>query len=378
MTIESIIIFLSILFILVVVHEFGHFLFAKLTGMRVDEFAFGFPPRLLSKKYGETTYSFNLIPLGGYVKIFGENGLEEEELKNLSHHDRNRLFSSKSPLKRILVLSGGVIFNIFAAIIFFTGAFIHGSNVFLTQDELADIPFQNRKLEVVDINEKSPLNGTGVQTGDVILSMTSENSTISMQDLNSFSATQFVQDHNNSIINISYSKPDGSIAIASVVPKAGIVDGKKILGAKFADSTFKKYTLFPALGEATKMTYEQLKYIFISLGDLVNSLIFRGAKVEDSLSGPVGLAMLTSKVASRGVDQIFFFAALLSLSLAVFNILPIPALDGGRILFVALEVVFRKKIKVQVEQLFHGLGFLALIFLMVFVTYFDIVKAFAG
>lgn len=376
MTISSIIIFLSILFVLVVVHEAGHFLFAKLFKMRVDEFAFGFPPKLLGFKKGETQYSFNLIPLGGYVKIFGENGLTEDEIKNLSHEEKKRLFGSHNPYRRILVLSGGVLFNIVAAVVFFAVALMYGSNVYLTQDEVKQIDYTKRELVIVEINEKSPLRESGVMVGDRITMIKSGDFSLAGNDLSSFAATEFVQTFNDSSIEIKYVNELGNEQTIQVVPKAGIVEGKKILGAKFADSSYKKYSFFPAIYEAIIMTYDQLKYIVQSLVDLVKNLIWNNTKIEDSVSGPVGLAMLTSKVATKGIDQIFFFAALLSLSLAVFNILPIPALDGGRIVFVVAEIVFKRKVKVQVEQLFHGLGFLLLLCLMVFVTYFDIVKAF--
>lgn len=374
MTISAIIIFLSILFALVVAHEFGHFLFAKLFGMRVDEFAFGFPPKLLSYKYKGTLYSFNLIPLGGFVKIYGENGLDETDGKEV--HDKHKSFGSKSPLKRIIVLLGGVFFNVLIAIIFFSISLMHGSNIYLSPEEVKEISFSQRDLILVDVNSKSPLATTAIRPGDKIVSMESDAQVLKEDELTSISATGFVQVHNNSIINISYINSAGELGMVSVVPKAGIIEGKKILGAKFADSAFKKYSFFESIPAAVEMTYMQIKYIFVSLFALIGDVIFKDAKVEDSISGPVGLAMLTSKVADKGIDQIFFFAALLSLSLAVFNVLPIPALDGGRILFVLIEVIFRRKVKRTVEQLFHGLGFLALLFLMLFVTYFDIVKAF--
>jgi len=375
MTISAIIIFFSILFVLVVIHEFGHFIFAKLFGMRVDEFAFGFPPKLLAYKYKGTLYSFNLIPLGGFVKIYGENGLDEAEAAH--DHDKHRSFGAKSPLKRIIVLSGGVIFNILIACVFFSVSLMHGSDIYLSPEEVKTTSFENRDLILVDVDTKSPLATTAIRPGNKIIMMESDTQVLAGDDLTSISATGFVQIHNNSMINITYVNSVEEVGVISVVPKAGIVEGKKILGAKFADSAFKKYSFFEAIPAAANLTYMQLKYIFISLFALVRDLIFKDAKVEDSISGPVGLAILTSKVADKGVDQIFFFAALLSLSLAVFNILPIPALDGGRILFVLIEVIFRKKIKRSVEQLFHGLGFLALLFLMLFVTYFDIVKAFS-
>ncbi len=375
MTASAIIIFLSILFTLVVVHEFGHFLLAKLFKMRVDEFAFGFPPRLLKWKYGETTYSFNLIPLGGYVKIFGENGLDEEDLKNLSEHDRKRLFGNKPWWQRIIVLCGGVAFNILGAIILFTFAFMWGSSIYLDQAEVKVTPFSSREMVLIEVNEKSPLVATGIEPGNVVTRMEADGEAIFENSLDSYSASLFIQKHANSNIAIFYKDSQGFTRQLYAQPKAGIAEGKKILGAKFADTSFKKYSFANSVVQATKTTFAQLTYIFTSLYTLVYDMIWKDAKVEDNLSGPIGLAVMTAKVSEKGLDQIFMFAAMLSLSLAAFNILPIPALDGGRVLFVLFELVRRRKIKATTEQLFHGLGFLALLCLMIFVTYFDIVKA---
>ncbi len=376
MTFASIIIFLSILFLLVVIHELGHFLLAKYFKMQVDEFAFGFPPSLFQKKFGETLYSLNLIPLGGYVKIFGENGLTEEELKKLSDVERKQLFGSKPWWQRIVVLCGGVLFNIIGAFILFTIVFMMGSMVYLDQDEVKNTPYTERKLEVININPKSPLQSSDMVEGDKILKMVSGENILEKEMLNSFSAAEFIQTHNNSSILISYENQRGEMKEVSVIPKAGIVEGKKILGAKFADTAFKKFSFTEAIPQAIKTTYDQLKYIFQSLWQLLSDLIFKDAKVEDNLSGPIGLAVMTAQVSTEGLDRVLAFAAMLSLSLAVFNILPIPALDGGRIAFVMFEALRGKKTKATTEQLFHGLGFLALLVLMIFVTYFDIVKAF--
>jgi regulator of sigma E protease len=375
MTISSLIIFLAILFLLVVVHELGHFLTAKYFKMRVDEFAFGFPPCLFKKKYGETVYSFNLIPLGGYVKIFGENGMSEEEIKNLNHEEKKQLFGSKPWWQRIIVLSGGVIFNIIGAFILFTFVFIIGSNVYLDQDEVKATPASERHLLLIDLKENSPLVNTGIKIGDEITKIESNGKVLEKESLDSFSAAEFVQENQNSLITLSYLNQEKILSEVKVVPKAGLVEGKKVLGANFVNSTFKKFSFLEAIPHAVETTYYQLKYIFFGLFQLIYDLVFKDAKVEDNLAGPIGLAVMTSKVSEHGLDQILAFAAMLSLSLAVFNILPIPALDGGRIVFVLFEAVSRRKIKTQTEQLFHGLGFLALLLLMVFVTYFDIVKA---
>lgn len=378
MTITSIIIFFSILFFLVVIHELGHFLAAKFFSMRVDEFAFGFPPRLLRKKIGETVYSFNLIPLGGFVKIFGENGLDEEEIKNLSENDKKKLFGSKPWWQRIIVLSGGVAFNILGAVLLFACAFMYGSSIPVDKDDLANVPVENRDLVLAYIDDKSPLVGTGIVVGDKITGISANDEFLQGNDLTSYSAAEFIQKHNNSTILINFKNSEGEDTQVKAVPKAGIIEGKKVLGARFADLAYKKYSLFESLGEAVKTTYYQIKGIFVSLYTLLRNSIWGEAKVEESLSGPVGLAMMTSKVSERGVDQILIFAAMLSLSLAVFNILPIPALDGGRIVFVLLEAIRRKKVKASTEQIFHGFGFLLLLCLMVFVTYFDIVRAIAS
>jgi regulator of sigma E protease len=246
----------------------------------------------------------------------------------------------------------------------------------LNQDEIISTPFSQRNLILVGINDQSPLVKTKIELEDKILQLKSDNIILAGNDLSSYSAVDFIQTHNNSPIEITYLNKNNQPEIINVTPKAGIVDGKKIIGAKFSDQAYKKFGFFESLNQAIDVTYYQLIFIFSSIWQLLTNVIFHNAKMEDSISGPIGLAVMTSKVATEGLDQILAFAAMLSLSLAVFNILPIPALDGGRILFVLIELVTRKKIKASYEQIFHGLGFLALLSLMVFVTYFDIVKAF--
>ncbi len=377
MTISSLIIFFLILFMLVVVHEFGHFIFAKWMKMRVDEFAFGFPPKLYSKKIGETVYSFNMIPLGGYVKIYGENGLDEEELKKVSKDESDKTFSSKSVWARLLVLCGGVMFNLLAAIILFTIVFINGSYEGLSSEQVKITPANKRELVINSINPKSQLARQNINPGASIVSFSSDKNILEGENLSASTASQFVQDNNNSNIEIKYiDKITKQVGAISALAIPGIVDGKKVLGVSFADVAFKKYPLHLAIIEAVKNTYYQTVFIFSSLITLVHDLIYKNAKLEDSVSGPVGLAILTAKISTQGLEQILGFAAMLSISLAVFNILPIPALDGGRVVFVLIEAITKRKVSVKVEQIFHTTGFLLLMALMLFVTYFDIAKAF--
>jgi regulator of sigma E protease len=379
MTITAIITFFVILFVLVIVHELGHFIFAKLTGIQVDEFAFGFPPRLFSKKIGETLYSFNLIPLGGYVKIFGENGDSPHLTSpNLGEEQNNNSFASKSPLARIIVLIAGVLFNIIAAIFLFTFSFLGSDFKNISHEEALTIPFNERKILIRNIDEKSSFNNNQFfKVGSEILSISTKKDKIPTSELTGKNIGEFVQANNNSVIKIEYKtivEGENIIKTIDAVPQAGIVEGKKILGLGFADVADRKYSLFESLKAATIFTFDTLQNIFVELWTLLKNLFSGNSKVQDSLSGPVGLAILTGKVSTQGISNILFFSGMLSLSLAAFNILPIPALDGGRIIFVLLEVIFNRKIPVKIEQSFHGIGFILLISLMIFVTYFDMLK----
>lgn len=383
MTFTSLIIFFAILFFLVVIHEAGHFLFAKYFKMRVDEFAFGFPPSLFSKKIGETIYSFNLIPLGGYVKIFGENGLSEEEKSKLSPDEEKQLFGNSRIWPRFLVLTGGVLFNIIGAYFLFVFSLLGTSKIFVSPEQILNTDLPSKKLLLVDVKEKSPIKLTNLKPGMEIVgvSVKKDNITdgLNKEEVNSQNVSEFVQKYNDSEISILFvnSENNNKVEIAKVIPKAGIVEGKKILGASFANQVTRNYSFSHAIVDAAKITYSQIISIFVSLFELVKNLIFTDIKVEDNLAGPIGLAMMTSKVADRGLSEILTFAAMLSLSLAVFNILPIPALDGGRMFFLLLEAVRKKKIKAEIEQVFHGVGFMLLLLLMLFVSYFDLVKAMA-
>jgi len=385
MTITSLIIFFGILFFLVVIHELGHFVFAKWTKMRVDEFAFGFPPRLLSKKIGETLYSFNLIPLGGYVKIFGENGLTEEEKDKLSDHEKKQLFGNKKISSRLLVLVGGVLFNIIGAYILFFFMLLGGTNVFLnpsTIELLSAEELNTKKLLLVNVKDGSPIENSSLKVGDEVVSVSIIKDQVLLElkkpGINGKNLPEFIQANVDSEFLFKYVDEKGGPGETRLIPKAGLVEGRKVLGASFADQMYKEYSVGSAIVDAAKLTTGNLMFIFVSLYQLVVDLFAGKTNVEDNLAGPIGLAVLTTKVSERGLDDILSFAAMLSLSLAAFNILPIPALDGGRVVFVLLEAVRKKKVRADIEQMFHGFGFLLLIMLMLFVSYFDIVKAFTN
>lgn len=381
MSIASLLIFVGILFSLVIIHELGHFLFAKLMKMRVDEFAFGFPPRLWTRKIGETKYSLNLLPIGGYVKIFGEQGLEEsEEKKSENQKDLHRSFDRKNIFARLIVLAGGVFFNIIACMILLSVSYIFGSKVVLTPQEVASVPKEDRQLMVVSVHKESNLYAQGLREGDVLLGVRTQAEVLGEDNLFSEKTIEFIKNHDYELLNLQIQKSNKEVVSYAAVPQAGLVDGKKALGIGLADISEKRLGIGESVTRAASDTYVYTKLFLGSFAGLVKSAFTKGENVSDSLSGPVGMAVVTKDIAQKSFSDITFFAAMISLSLAVFNILPIPALDGGRILFVLSEIpakmIWKRKLSKSVEQTTHALGFLFLIGLMIFVTYFDILKLF--
>jgi regulator of sigma E protease len=381
MSIASLLIFVGILFSLVIIHELGHFLFAKLMKMRVDEFAFGFPPRLWTRQIGETRYSLNLLPIGGYVKIFGEQGLEESEEKKLENQkDLHRSFDQKSILARLLVLAGGVLFNLIACVLLLSVSYMLGSKVALTPQEVASTPKEERQLTIVSVHKESNLYAQGVREGDVLLNIRTQYDFLRNEEVNSSSAIEFIKHNESELLNLEIQKSTGQVVTYSAVPQAGLLEGKKILGIGLADLSNKKLGIGEAIQRAAVDTFEYTKLFLGSFIHLIKGAFTKGENITNSLSGPVGMAVATKDIAEKDLSYIAFFAAMISLSLAVFNILPIPALDGGRILFVLSEIpaklIWKRKLPKSIEQITHALGFLFLIGLMIFVTYFDILKLF--
>ncbi len=385
MNIISLLIFIFILFMLVIIHEAGHFIFAKIMKMRVDEFAFGFPPRLFSKKIGETKYSFNLIPLGGYVKIFGENGIDDSEnTKREDRQDRrdmHRSFESKGFWAKLIVLSGGVLFNFIACILLLTLSFLFSKQISLSEDEAAKIALDQRSLIVTSVDIKSNLKSQNINVEDKIISISSNGQTLTGVALTKTSFTDLIQKNTDELMEVKLlDNKTNKEKIVSAVPQAGIVDGKKVLGLSVLDVAYTKLGFLEAIQKAYSFTMYQTKFIFTELYKLIINSFNGTANIKDSLAGPIGLASATRDIGERSVSTVLAFAAMLSLSLAIFNILPIPALDGGRILFIFVDElskkILKKKIPHTAEKLFHTSGFILLMILFVFVTYSDIAKLF--
>ncbi len=362
----SVIIFLIILSILVFVHEFGHYITAKKNGIRVDEFAIGFPPRIFSWMRGETRWSLNLIPIGGYVKIFGENPDEE----SLEGPDSTRSFAKKPRHIQALVLSAGIIFNILFAWVLITLGFIFGFPV-----PASDYPAEyihDRSLVVLAVVSDSPASKAGIESGDTIASVTSGGAALEIFEPQAFS--EFIADHGDQKVELELKRGD-VVREVEVMPITGVVNDRPVIGVSIDTVGTLKLPFFTAITQGVKTTASLVWQTMVGLFTFFFDA-FRGQGDFTQVSGPVGIAGLVGGVAELGFMYLISLTAFISINLAVINLIPFPALDGGRLLFVAIEAVIRRPISPKVTNTLNAIGFLLLLLLMVVVTWNDIAKLF--
>lgn len=373
----SILYFLAVLAILVVSHEFGHFIFAKKTGMGVHEFGFGFPPRFLGiqfkknnkmhwrlvwgnrdlnetdKEYG-TVYSLNWLPLGGFVKIKGENGEEANDSDS---------FAAKNFWQKSLVLCAGVFMNVVLAFILLTTGYLVGlpQNI----DSMNDISrVSDRRIEILQTLPGKPAEAAGILAGDVVIQVGD------LQNPRLKQLQEYVDVHKAEQLLVRVKRND-QIIEKKIQPAVYNDSGKGGLGIAIAEIGTVRYPFFVAIWEGVKTTFWYLKEIIVSFYLLLKGL-FAGNGVGEAVSGPVGVAVMTGRVAKLGWIYLIQFSAMLSLNLAVFNILPIPALDGGRQLFLIIAKLRGKAVSQKLEQIFHTAGFILLMILVLIVTIRDI------
>ncbi len=346
----TILAFLFVLGILVLVHEFGHFVVAKLSGVKVEEFAFGFPPRLLSIKKGETRYSINAIPFGGYVKMLGE----------LEHSTSPRAFENQTPGKRFAISVAGVVMNILLACM---SPLVSDPNT---------VPGKKLSSEVIiaDIKKDSPADKASLKAGDILISARAGGDSVDFKSANDVGV--FTTRHQNETVKVVYKEED-RIAEKDVALSA---DSDAPLGVAVIERAIVRVPWYKSPYVALRETYEVLKITLELFGNLMSTLFTRG-QVLEGVSGPVGIYIYSGLALRAGLVVFFQFIALLSINLALINILPFPALDGGRILFIILEKIRGKKaVREDVENIIHTVGFIILIILIIAITYRDIIKLF--
>jgi len=362
----SIILFIVILGVLVFVHELGHFLVAKRAGIRVDEFAIGFPPRIISRKVGETVYSINLIPFGGYVKIYGEDMLDVPA----DDKSRQRSFVGKNRGVQALVLVAGIVANIIFAWALISLTFMTGAPVSSTDYE--GIALQDERIMVVSVFEASPAEIADIKAGDVVRFIA--DGAGEKRDLDIEGIQQFVASHEGKSITLGIERKGEAYEI-SVVPAKGVVGEEAGIGISMDEVGTLKLSFFSAFLEGAKRTYSFLMLTAQGLWDFLYRLVIFNADFSQ-ISGPVGIATLVGEAQSLGLFYVLTFTAIISLNLAVINLVPFPALDGGRLLFVIIESVIRRSLPAKFLHWINAAGFILLLALLLFVTYKDILRFF--
>ena len=354
----TLVIFVVILGVLIFIHELGHFVSARIFGVRVEEFGFGFPPRIIGRRKGDTIYSINWIPFGGFVRLKGEQPGSSIEPDS---------FSAQKPWRRAIILSAGVIMNTVLACLLLSFVFVRGVPS-LVDHQMIEPGGQIREsyVRVVDVLDNSPAQSADLRSGDLLIELDGQ-SVNKTSDINSI--TNRLTDRS---ALLKYSR-DGTTNTVTVQPRILDDSNELKLGVSIIDYGLVSYPWYRSMWLGVKYSGIILGQIFVSLFDLVKNLFVHG-QVSADLSGPIGIAVVTGQVADLGIIYLIQFAALLSLSLAVMNILPIPALDGGRLLFVAIEKVRGRPVSQRIEGLVHSIGFYLLLILIVVVSYRDVIR----
>ncbi len=353
----TIIVFALTLGVLVFVHELGHFLFAKIQGIKVEEFGIGFPPRVFSKKYGETKYSLNLIPLGGYVSLYGEGGGHEEDEDS---------FASRSVWQRAKVVFAGVLMNFLFGFLIFAIYFSLGNPPTVT-DPARYLPEEKIAYQTIVIESQagSPAEQVGLEQGDLITRV--DNQQIGkVEDL-----INYTKENPGKLSTIIFK--DSSQDNQLVEKEVNITDEGKIgavIGQGYGQMDYAFYQVpLIALEESVRI----VGLIFVTLYQIISKLLVEQT-VQEGVVGPVGIFVLTSEIVKLGIGPILKLVGFLSMNLAVINLIPIPALDGGQLVILAFEKIRGKKAKEEVVGVLQFIGFALLILLIILITYRDIVQ----
>lgn len=324
--------------VLILVHELGHFIVAKATGIRVEEFAIGMGPKIFGVKYGETDYSLMVLPIGGYNKMSGmEPGTEDDE----------KGFNSKSVFQRMMVIIAGSLMNFLLAIILFVLVFSY-----------IGVPANSNVIG--DTIEGFPAEQAGLKKGDQLTAINGEPVN------NWLELTQIIQKSPEKNLTITVQR-DNTILEIDVVPKKDPETGLGLIGIR---DSLKTYPVWTGLKLGTERAIAILVLIVTSLVHIITG------QAPAEVAGPVGIVHMIGEAAQYGAGMILNFAALLSLNLGLINLLPIPALDGSRLVFLAIEGIRGKPINPERENFVHLVGFAMLILLMILITYKDILRIF--
>lgn len=348
--ISTVVIFFAILSALVLVHELGHFVMARFFGVHVEEFGIGFPPRAFAIKKGDTLYTINWLPLGGFVKLKGEQGEAQTDPKS---------FAAKPIWQRLIILGAGVAMNLLLTIVLLSASFAVGTPQALDDAASAPAGTVREWIQITNVFPNTPAHDAGIQAGDTIMGIDDKNF-FTVHDVQAY-----IRSHDRVPVVMHLLRSTQALDI-TVIPR--LLSGSAIIGIGISleRAGIVRYGLLEASMQGIAATGSMALQLVNALWQAVRHLAF------DSFVGPVGIATYTATAAKLGFSYLINLIAQLSLSLAVMNFLPIPALDGGRAFFTVIEKFRGRAFEQKVEHAIHGAGFIILIILLVLITVKDI------
>jgi regulator of sigma E protease len=345
----NVLIFIIALSILVLVHELGHFLAAKRTGVKVEEFGLGLPPRIVGKKIGGTIWSLNWLPIGGFCKLYGEDG----------DGKGNVAFNNKNPWQKMLIVLGGVLMNLVLAVVIFSVVYT-----------ITGIPKETDQVKIIGVAENSPAASAGLKENDVILKVGEEK--ISKPD----QLTTEVEKYKGKLVDLTVKDNSGSEKTFQIEVRENPPSGEGSMGVAISNTDLVKvpwYQFYEGILAGFREAYFWGKIIAGGVFDMIGGL-FSG-RVPKDVSGPIGMFEATSAIRdNQGLLAVVHFFGVVSVNLAVVNILPFPALDGGRIIFVLYELFTRKRANQKFEIIVNNIGMLILLALIAVITAGDVMR----
>ncbi|OIP96142.1 hypothetical protein AUK40_05265 [Candidatus Wirthbacteria bacterium CG2_30_54_11] len=350
----SIVSFVAVIGILVIIHELGHFLTAKKFGIRVEEFALGMPPRLVSRKIGDTVYALNAVPIGGYVKLEGENG--EDEVR-----DSSTSFQNKPPWQRFLVLLAGSAVHFIFAIVLFWG-------LIFSQGQL----MPTHSVEINSVSANTPASEAGIAAGDIVVAIDDERVYVPADFLT------LIESRAGKTVDLAVMKAGlDTITHVELTPRTDPPAGQGRTGVVITESSIAVPVSFLEAGRlGVQFTFTIVDESFSAISGIFTHLVQK-ASIPSDISGPVGIASISGDVARQGgLIGLISLLGILAANLAVLNLFPFPGLDGGRIVFVLLEWVRGKRLAAEKEAMVHGVGIALLFLFIAVVTYRDVLKLF--
>lgn len=360
----SLLIFIVMLAVIVLVHEWGHFFAARIFGIRVDEFGFGFPPKIFGKRIGKTLYSINLFPLGGFVRIFGEAGEGEGNSES---------FISHPVWHRAFIIVAGVFMNLVLAWILFSFGHIIGTpSIADGKSNVVD-----SSITITGVAAESPAAKANLAFGNVIVGISYLGSSIHPKTAEEL--IHFVNSHKGEeltlLVKPSAAAKDNEIRSIFIIGRVNPPTGQGSLGIALADIGITRSPWYVAPWYGLQSVWLSLRATGEALAGIFHSAL-QSRSIPEGVSGPLGLFALTGETRRLGLSYFIQFMALISINLAILNIIPFPALDGGRLLFLAIEKVRGKAIHFEHERVAHTIGFLLLLLLIIFISYRDIHRFF--